>query len=163
MGYRSKRFNDKNGERDKTKGRKTIGVAELVEDVKRVIEITGGDTRIATYKKVGLYSSNTVVRNFEGSWSSALSAAGVDLNQLRPLFGDERRSAPRAKPVDPEVEMRLCLGFCGKMFLSRWKGNRVCQICSGTAAYTDPPAEMFYIDLPSRGYKNGGSSDVGGY
>jgi hypothetical protein len=31
---------------------------------------------------------------------------------------------------DPEVQLRKCLGTdCGKAFLSRWKGNRICAVC----------------------------------
>ena len=34
---------------------------------------------------------------------------------------------------------RRCLK-CGKMFLSMWKGNRICQKCKGSSANTMAPS-----------------------
>jgi formylmethanofuran dehydrogenase subunit E len=49
-----------------------------------------------------------------------------------------------SKPVhedNPEYvkAMRMCLGpSCGKMFMSEWKGNRLCKSCAPRAKNTSP-------------------------
>ncbi len=34
---------------------------------------------------------------------------------------------------NPERALRKCLGPCGQMFVSEWKGHRMCRACRGHA------------------------------
>ena len=37
------------------------------------------------------------------------------------------------KKENPERALRKCLGPCGQMFVSEWKGHRMCRACRGHA------------------------------
>ncbi len=37
------------------------------------------------------------------------------------------------KKENPERALRKCLGPCGQMFISEWKGHRMCRACRGHA------------------------------
>jgi hypothetical protein len=150
------------------KGRKKIQDEEILEDIKRVLNITNGDTRIQTYRDKGNFSSNTVVRHFEGSWLNALSAVGIKIGATQTLFGS--REVPRQKrakpdePFDPQVQMRQCLGpNCGRMFKSQWAGNRICVACKESDNYRFPSGEMYSMKIVGSSYKSNGASDVSGY
>ena len=52
------------------------------------------------------------------------------------LPGTRRGVGPRARTNDvmgtlsgPDTRMRMCLGYCGKMFLSPHRGVRICAEC----------------------------------
>ncbi len=43
---------------------------------------------------------------------------------------------PRGRQIrftNPERALRKCLGPCGQMFVSEWKGHRMCRVCRGHA------------------------------
>ncbi len=39
----------------------------------------------------------------------------------------------RCTQENPERALRKCLGPCGQMFISEWKGHRMCRACRGHA------------------------------
>ncbi len=39
----------------------------------------------------------------------------------------------KKKKANPDRAMRRCLGPCGQMFVSEWKGHRMCRACRGHA------------------------------
>ncbi len=39
----------------------------------------------------------------------------------------------KKKKDNPDRAMRRCLGPCGEMFVSEWKGHRMCRACRGHA------------------------------
>ncbi len=39
----------------------------------------------------------------------------------------------RCTQENPERALRKCLGPCGQMFVSEWKGHRMCRACRGHA------------------------------
>ncbi len=41
----------------------------------------------------------------------------------------ENKSALERKKENPERALRKCLGPCGQMFVSEWKGHRMCRTC----------------------------------
>ncbi len=53
------------------------------------------------------------------------------------LPGPRRPHLPDAyaarKKENPERALRKCLGPCGQMFVSEWKGHRMCRPCRGHA------------------------------
>lgn len=130
----SKRFKEKLGSTIHT-GRKKIDSYLLLEDVKKVIEKNNGDTRIATYRKEGMFSSSTVLRHFDGHWGNVLSAIGVVTGVTFVQQG-------------PNWKERTCLGRdCEKVFFSWGSGNRLCSSCKTEDAFTENQAKIYSIYL----------------
>jgi len=132
------------------KGRKKIDSTILLDDVRAVIQKMNGDTSISTYRSEGTFSSSTVLRHFDGSWNSVLSAVGIQVK-----LKTRRREIPHQ---DIEWKERKCLGIdCDKTFLSWGPSNRICSACKTSEFFIDPPEKTYQI----RPNRNQGVNDDG--
>jgi hypothetical protein len=118
-----------------------ISNEEILLDIRRAIQESGGDKRIVTYRQLGRYSITTILSRF-GSWDNAINAAQDE------TFAD--MLLPRT--TSSTAKIRKCLGpGCTREFLSSWAGHRICPQCRENMSGQIYGLPTYSINWPQKG------------
>lgn len=121
----------------------------LLDDIRRVIAETGGDTRITTYRRLGRHSVSTIFANFL-DWDTAIQFAQdpamdgeVTTTPTIPASQPEQRLPIRHEPG--RRKQRTCL-YCDRKFLSDGPHNRICGRCANLVERAAPESYSIAYD-----------------